>query len=582
MGDWFRRAGLLGLAVVFTGLCLVYGAIRVQSAGWEPPADLGITFDSQTLRFDALAPGGAAERAGLKRHDRLLAIDDQPVETHLQVDDAVRRHLPGESIRLKVNLAGLNRPRTYEVVLDAHEGEAPASSLGRAARGLDRGFSLVLIALVGVLVIGSPQRRETWLLLTVAAGAVAAAPLLAFLERVPPNARAFAVGFQVLLGAVGPAALYWLLATFPEESALDRLEPRAKSLWLAAALAVGAPFAAWGARSAGVGLLGSSWAVAGRWATALGWVVALALGGFAVWRALDARSDDVRRRAQILGASALVLGAPIALLWGFAALRGGSFVELPVLPRVTAIAALLVLPLPVGYAVATERTLPPRVLLQRSARSLSVGRLAPLPPVACGALAALLLADVFGIVAAVLVGVALAAGAIWAQRRYRDPIELFLFPRDWEARRSLDALPAALGAAATTDEVVALLARELERVFRPSSVAIYAATGPERLKVQCGAVPRGMEELNLEEPVPGLGGAPLGMLDRVVRIGPDCAAPLAGAGGDGVVGLVVLGARGSDEPYGADDLDRLSLIGAHAGPALERLRAPAGEEPPEA
>jgi hypothetical protein len=379
---------------------------------------------------------------------------------------------------------------------------------------------LLLIALTGVVLVLRAERLEAWLMALVTAGAVATVPLLAFLERVPPDARGFAVAFQVLFAALGPGALYYLLSVFPETSELDRLDPRVKSVGLAASATVAIPFAAWAAATRGTAFHGGAWPVAGRWLIGVAWTAALLAGGFSLWRcAVESRSNDSRLRAEIVGVAALAGLLPLGLLTGGAAVRGQAFVDLPSWVRAGALSLLVLPPLGLGYAIAARQALPLETLLKRCTRGI---------------------------------------------------VDRLLFWRSWATRRGLDELPAGLRSASTRSEVVALLERELTRIYRPSSVAIYVAGGSESLKVECGEVPREMEELRLDEPLPGVGGTPIGALDRAIRIGPDCAAPLVGSDA-AVLGFVVLCARDTDEPFSEAELDGLASVATHAGVALERL-----------
>lgn len=379
------RAALRGAALVFSAVSFFYAAILVQSRTWQPAADLGLAFDDETLRLTSLRSGGAAERAGLEPHDRLLAIDDKPVKTALEVHDAVRRTAPGETLRLTVNLAGLNRGRTYTVPLDARPEDQRVLWLARAGRGLALSLPLLALALASFLLFQCPARPEAWWIALATVGAIACVPLLSSIENIPPGARGFALAFKVIFGLSAPAFVHYLLSISPEPSAFDRADPRIKLNGIALSLAAGLPFAVWALVSSGTGFYLSVWPTVGTAATAVAWIAALGLGGYSLWDcATTSSSSDTTLRARFMAIAACAAAAP-ALLYGILGFTGWA-AALALLP-------LALLPLGVGYALLATRVLPLSFVLRCSLRWFAVGRGAVFSIVALGGLVGLACAD---------------------------------------------------------------------------------------------------------------------------------------------------------------------------------------------
>lgn len=514
MSETLGRVALRALAAVLVGVSLAYAGIRIDAIVREPAAELGIEFEQETLRFVALRPDGAAKRAGLEPHDRLLAIDGAPVKTLLEVRDVVRRAVPGEHLGLTVNLAGLDKPRTYEVVLDPRRPAERRSWLGSLGRGLALSLPLWALAAAGVVLFRRAERPEAWLIALVTAGAVTSTPLLALIEKIPPGARGYLVAFKVLAAGSAPALFHYLLSIAPERSGLDRIDERIKSIAVAFAFACTTPFAVWALTSAGTGFYLLSWPAVGVWLTAIAWIGALALGGVALWEcATLSPSAAARQRARNLAAVAVAGAAPATLLAIVALASGRAVGELSPWARMAAFLPLALVPLGAGEALLAPRVLPLRVLLRRFARFVRAGRGASLP------------------------------------------------------RLALEQLPATFDGAATVAEVLELLVPCLRQAFRPSFLAVYLATGEGSLRVERGDVAPGMEELPLDRKLPPET-APLGALDHVARVGPDCIVPLRGTD---LFGVVVIGDREGDEPYSGDEIHSLATIGAQTGTALERL-----------
>jgi regulator of sigma E protease len=71
-------------------------------------ARLGFEAGGGTLSIASVQPGSAAERAGLKAGDKLLALDGQPIGGASRFIDAVKHHA-GRAVDLQVERGGRRR-----------------------------------------------------------------------------------------------------------------------------------------------------------------------------------------------------------------------------------------------------------------------------------------------------------------------------------------------------------------------------------------------------------------------------------------------------------------------------------------
>lgn len=97
----------------------------------------------QGVMVRLVAPGSAADAAGLQLHDVILKINDRPVASHEDVDGIVANHQEGDALRIDVLRKG--KPREIEVVLAAKpNGIAGQPEFGMPWNapmpGLDDGF----------------------------------------------------------------------------------------------------------------------------------------------------------------------------------------------------------------------------------------------------------------------------------------------------------------------------------------------------------------------------------------------------------------------------------------------------------
>ena len=132
-------------------------------------------------------------------------------------------------------------------------------------------------------------------------------------------------------------------------------------------------------------------------------------------------------------------------------------------------------------------------------------------------------------------------------------------------------------------QLATLLEYHLNQALQPSSLVVYFETSHDHLSAVCGDVPVALTTISATEPT----------LAELVRRGrprelsaedwdnapapiwlaltPEYLVPIPGRD-SGLVGLLVLGPRRSEEPYSREDKQLLASVASQAGIALESIR----------
>jgi serine protease Do len=89
-----------------------WGGFGGFSGFFNPPATssayLGVVFDKDTtdLKIDEVSEGTAADKAGLKAGDVIVAIDDVKLKARSELTDFMKKKKPNDEITVTVNRAG--------------------------------------------------------------------------------------------------------------------------------------------------------------------------------------------------------------------------------------------------------------------------------------------------------------------------------------------------------------------------------------------------------------------------------------------------------------------------------------------
>jgi sigma-B regulation protein RsbU (phosphoserine phosphatase) len=274
---------------------------------------------------------------------------------------------------------------------------------------------------------------------------------------------------------------------------------------------------------------------------------------------------------------------------------------------VVIVVLLWLFPLSFAYAVVKHRVLEIPVLLRRSARYLLVQRgftiLLALFSVVVVWIFALSFAQYLepltkaALPGGIVLGTAFGSLLLWTgtgvHKRVGVKIDRAFFRSAYDARVILQDLAEKTRTATDRQELAALLDYHLNQALQPSALAVYLETRDHVISSFGGNVPAELQTISVS---PGLI-AELARRGRAVgypgipatwegsgetaggttepfllaSLQPDCLVPILGRDSR-LVGLLVLGARLSEEPYSRDDRLLLTSIASQTGIALESIR----------
>jgi phosphoserine phosphatase RsbU/P len=505
-------------------------------------------------------------------------------------DDSRVRDVPVrlDGYRLPINLR--NRP--------------PLTATQLAALSVLSFYPIPFLVVAGVVLIQRYHDRHAWLLAVMFGGFIVGVDLPNLLPVVHPALRKPLLAYWAFLAMAPPGALYSFFANFPEPTPFDRRVPWLKMILLGFPLAVGTLLAVVTLLSPGrpfylsPDLQTPARQAAFAFTMGIYTFVGYGLGfGSLIWNAFRARPETRRRtRVMLLGTAGALL--PVIVLGSYTEARGIEFIDLPFWLWVGAILALFLLPFSFAYAVVKHRVMEIPVLLRRSARyvvvhhaivtvgilisvaltyvfTLALSRVLPDGPAAT--MSAGPLSGVAGAVFGVMVALAIRNGV----RKATVRLDRAFFREAYDARRLLQDLARRTRAATDRRQLAALLEGSLTEALHPSSILVLLRTPADRLEpvaphpgihlsdIDAAAVDgEAFTTAGATLVIPGELPRPLAPLSVVQ---PDLLAPMQGHD-ERLEGLLVLGPRLSDEPYGREDRELIASVASQAGTALQNLR----------
>ena len=599
------RRVLMGVAVLFATASFVYGTVWAFFE--DPQGSLGIILLEEPPRpfptITQVREGSPAYEAGIEPGDQILAVNGVPLETMNPYYEAVPRGRPGDTVTLQYGREGLRSTVVASLVLvpppaagDVHE-TLPGWIVHYILE-----FFPVLFLVVGFTVLFSRlDDRNAWLLALILAGVVSGAPTLLVEVAFHPQVRGFMVGYHMVFHTLLPAVTYYLFAVFPVSSPLDRRFPRLKVILIGIAVAVALPMALWTVWSGGSYPLWVVLETANRWGVHAV-IPDIGVYGLAfvslVWSSLRPSAKAAQQKARIILWGAAIGFAPWLTLEAVAGYRGHSMFEFPFEVWSSAVLALFVLPLSITYAIVKHRVLEIPVLLRRSARYLLVQRgfLILLSLVGLGV--SLLFVASFSHLLSIgektplpgqlLVVAAFGAAVVWAGRkahkRVGRKIDRAFFRSAYDGRRILEDLAEKARRATTQDELATEITQRVDEALEPRWIAVYFETQEGTLRRRGSTVSDAPPILSTDSPLmekirsegrpwevpPPESGRREG-LDTLAQLEAECVVPLLGRDSR-MIGLLVLGARRSEEAYSGEDKRLLASVGNQAGVALESIR----------
>jgi sigma-B regulation protein RsbU (phosphoserine phosphatase) len=577
----------------------------MYSIRWQSGVELGFDFNyigpQHAEHVRSVEAGGPAARAGLRPGDQIVTIDGHPIKDPHMIFDMWSRQKPGNIVKLKILRQGEASPIILTATFRARRSDSREAGLTeRLGQEILQTYPLVF------LIVGLPVLflrlgdRNAWLLAIMFACFTAAPPFPNLFAGLAPPLRLFATSYRALFGTLLGAVFYCFFALFPARSFLDRRLPWLK--WMG--LAIGITFALPGLR------IGISHAPAviesliGRHAShivRLSYSYGFTALGLAalVGNAFAAPNPDARRKIRVILCGTLVGVLPISFL---TALGDFFHIHPPLAVGITLVLLLFLFPLSFAYAVLKHRVLEVPVLLRRGARYLLVLRgftiLLALISIAVTLVFALFVAPYLELLAfgGVPGGIALGAGfgtvLLWAgmvvHKRMEVKIDRAFFRNAYDARMVLEKLVEISRTATDRVKLSDLLQDHLQQALRPSSLVIYIETPGRRISAVRGEIPPGLTDLPPADPLLlelVHHGRPWEVANEdeenlpqpflLAPLQPDCLVPVLGRDSR-LAGLLVLGARLSEEPYSRQDKQLLASVATQAGIALENIRL--GEE----
>lgn len=592
----WRRPVLAALAFIFAAVTLLYSGLwmaTVRLGSEQFSVELGYDYDylvsERAQLIKSVMKNSPADRAGLRPGDRIIGANGARIQDVHSLDAVWRRSKQGDTVQLTIERAGQATP----MLLTARFRQR---SPGRG--GLT--FALQILStypvpfvLVGLTVLFLRLEDPHAWLLALLFGIFPATPGFPNgLAAVPSALQPFMIAYQdVSVGMLG-AIFYFFFAVFPSRSPLDRRLPWLK--W--AALPVSICFVFPGLRGDGLRapwpvpmLLGDT--VAQN--IAVTYVLGLLALGVISLAANYRSTPDLEARRKI---RMIVWGTVTGVTPGVVQAAATNFAGLqaPLWLQASIVLVSFLMPLSFAYAVVKHRVLDIPVLLKRSARYVLVQRgftiLLSLVSIALTLLFALSfprylqaateVTQPTGIFLGTVLGTVLFWGGSQVQKRVSGKIDRAFFRSAYDARVILEDLAEKTRTVTNRAELAQLLDRHLGEALQPSFLVIYLQASEDRLSAVSGVAPPGLETVSTKLPIlaelakrgtpwelpqGGENGSPLGPLHA------DCMVPILGHSGH-LVGLLVLGARLSEEPYSREDKRLLASVAGQAGTVLENIR----------
>ncbi|HKW63273.1 MAG TPA: SpoIIE family protein phosphatase [Candidatus Acidoferrum sp.] len=276
---------------------------------------------------------------------------------------------------------------------------------------------------------------------------------------------------------------------------------------------------------------------------------------------------------------------------------------------------VLLYPLSFAYAVVKHRVMEIPALLRRSARYVLVQRgffvLLFMTAVSTIALFTRLFSRLFeagsnmGMMLSAMFGI----GLVWVSaplvKRGTERIDRAFFRSSYDARMILEELAEKTRTVTDRHELAMLLEKHIAGALHPKSLACYLEAGEGSLVAEGGPMPRESETMPTRLPRPmfpfrfgavfvcrELDAIPADMpllkeialrgkawdvpqspqtTGDVGPLAPECLVPILGRN-TGLIGLLVLGPRLSEEPYSGEDKHLLDSVASQAGITLENIR----------
>ena len=617
-------------AVVFLLAMSAYSAAAVYYNRHDfPSATIGATshpVSRHGMRLDHVAADSPADRAGLRAGDEIHAVDDEPLLTAYPYWDSIDRGTPGTMVTLTVQRPNNPQRRRVRIQLEAPPvltdiGGVPLTPARLAALHVLSFYPIPFLLVAAVVLIQRWHDRHAWLLAILLASFSAGTRPVDLEPILHPALRKPLIAYALFWALVPQGALYYFFASFPERTPLDRRMPRLKVALLAIPFLIGGTLAILTLFSAETPYFVRPEGLSPPAQEVLDFTIGLyviasyALGlGSLAWNAFRGRPETRRRtRVMLWGTAGAIL--PITIVGIYGVSSGMEFIEFPFWIWVGAILALFLLPLSFACAVVKHRVIEIPVLLRRSARYVVVHHAI----VTLGIVVAIALTFAFAAVfsrvlpegargaatsnSALLVGAhgpvteterrawSAVAGAVFGVlimattrkgvNKITRRVDRAFFREAYDARQLLQEVARRTRSAVDRQQLAELLERSLADALHPTAIFVLLRTPEGRLEPVGERAEAGFASVDAasaeRELVPKTGvmvlksGELQASLEALAGVRPEVLAPMQGRD-ERLEGLIVLGPRLSEEPYGREDRELIASVAGQAGVALQNLR----------
>lgn len=586
------RSVLIILGLLFAAATLTYSFVWMYYIRWDFDAEIGLDTKTSSPVKDSieiiyLYPGGPAEQAGVRVHDEIIAIDGTNLATadpNLFRKTWLHRR-PGDTVTLTIRRRGqtelLNITATFRAV-------AGPSSIQGIAEQVVGSYPIVFL-LVGLAVLFLRlEDRNAWLLAVLCAGLIAASPLPPSTIAMNASLRAFMFAYRAIFIGVLAFTFYLFFAGFPRRSPLDRRLPWLK--WLLGLLAVvvavpGIPVGQPQPWSVISRIAGDKAAQYGTLAYIYGTLVLTLVS--LCWSGLSTSDPEAKRKFRVITWGTLAGMGPITLV---KLVSDFGSIRVPFWLDFIDVLFLMLFPFSFAYAVVRYRVLEIPVLLKQSARYVLVRRgfvfLLVLLALSVNVVLAIGLSRLFQMrpALAMCIGSTLGIALAWVSapgvRRTAERIDRAFFRGAYDARVILQNLALSVRSIQNKEQLPQLIKKELELALHPSLIAVYLRDSQANLQPPPQTPPLPVipaqsfsanHLLQINRPIDAAEyGDFSGLIPALGRLRPECLVPILSRSGD-LLGLIVLGAKRSEEPYSREDKQLLGSVANQAGMVLESI-----------
>lgn len=586
------RAFLMLLAIVFATATIVYSFAWMYYIRFQSQVELGLRIElvasENSVEIVAVEAGSAAEQAGLRPRDRIIAVNGENLTAagSTVFFRASVAGKPGETIDLTIQRPGQPQPFTAQAVFRA----VPNSVTGAKAVAFQilGSYPLAFLVVGLVVLFMRMEDRDAWLLALLFAGFITVSNIPNSFAAAPGDLRVFLLAYRAIFLSLIAPLFYWFFAVFPSRSPIDLRWPWLK--W--ALLFIGVSFWFPGMRLGGPQPQAALVRIAGEKAAVNGMLVAI-YGTFFLglvslgWNGLRAPNADAKRKIRVIVWGALVGITPAALVKVAADFAG---YQPPFWLDFSTVVLLILFPIAFAYAVVKHRVLEIPVLLRRSARYVLVKRgfvvLLFLLAASVNVMFTVSFSKLFKVppTVATSVGVGFGIMLAWVSapgvRKATGRIDRAFFRGAYDARMILQDLAQKVRSISSKEELASLLEQHLSLALHPRSLAIYLKSGDtlqasDKVPSLLRKLPTGLsgiaELASRGEPweiTPATSAFPL--VTALAALHPECLVPALGRSGE-LMGLLVLGPRLSEEPFSNEDKLLLGSVAGQAGVTLESI-----------